>query len=193
MNYNNMNNNNMNNNNMSNNNMNNNNIFNNNNNNMNNNNMINNAFNFNNNYINVSPQKSFNDGMNNINNNNINMKKLQKNLNKIGLENLGHSSYMNASLQCLFNIEILSKKLLKKYFTLNSKTQQLACAYTSLLFELINTTSKSIIPSLFKSIIGELNPLFQGNKTSDPRELIFFIIERLHQELKPPTIDKNLK
>ena len=152
----------------------------------------NNIYSSNNNYINMNPQKSFNDGMNNINNNNnINEKKLQKYPNKIGLENLGHSSYMNASLQCLFNIKILSKKLLHKYLTLNPNSQPLTFAYTSLLFDLKNGTSKYINPSMFKSIIGDLNPLFQGNKTSDPRELISFIIERLHQELKPLILHKK--
>jgi len=190
--YNNMNNNNINYNNMNNNNMNNNNFnyekkFNNN---MNNNNMIfnnmNNNYlnNFNNNY-NMNPQQFFNHKMNNINNN-IKKIKLKKYPHKIGLKNLSDASYMNASLQCLFNIESLSEKLLNKYPTLNKKTQQLACEYITLLSELYNSTSKSIDPSKFKSIIGELNPLFQGNQDSDPKELIFFIIERLHQELKPP-------
>ena len=162
-------NNNMNNNNMIDNNINNNKIFNNNknvfNNNMNNNNMNynnminNNIYSSNNNYINMNPQKSFNDGMNNINNNNnINEKKIQKYPNKIGLENLGHSGYMNASLQCLFNIEILSKKLLNKYLTLNPNIKPLTSAYTTLLFDLKNETSKYINPSMFKSIIGDLNP-----------------------------------
>ena len=57
------------------------------------------------------------------------------------MENLGHSSYMNASLQCLFNIEILSKKLLKNYFTLKintQKTQILTSVYINLLIKLKN-------------------------------------------------------
>ena len=131
--------------------------------------------------------------MNNINNNNINEKKLQKYINKIGLKNLGHSSYINASLQCLFNIESLSKKLLNKYLTLNINIQQLTCAYTTLLYELIKGTSKYIDPSIFNKTIGELNPLFEKKETSDARELIIFIIERLHQELKPPAINQKLQ
>ena len=131
--------------------------------------------------------------MNNINNSNINEKKLQKYINKIGLKNLGHSSYINASLQCLFNIESLSKKLLNKYLYLDINTQQLTCAYTTLLYELKKETSKYIDPSIFNKIIGELNPLFEKKETSDARELIIFIIERLHQELKPPAINKKLQ
>ena len=44
---------------------------------------------------------------------------------------------------------------------------------------------------MFKSIVDELNPLFKGNTASDSKDLIFFIIERLHQELKPPTINRK--
>jgi ubiquitin C-terminal hydrolase len=155
--------------------------------------MNNNSLNyFNNNYINVNQQESFNYDINNINNNNIiNEVKLKKYPLKIGLENLGNTSYLNASLQCLFNIESLSKKLLNKYLNLNINTQQLTCAYTTLLYELKKENSKYIDPSIFKKTVGELNPLFQGNAASDSKDLIFFIIERLHQELKPPTLEQK--
>ena len=129
--------------------------------------------------------------MNNKISNNTNVKGPKKFPHKIGLQNLGQTCYMNASLQCLFNIESLSLKLLNKYKTLNPNTQQLTCAYTSLLYDLTNATSKYIDPSVFKKIVGELNPLFQANAASDSKDLIFFIIERLHQELKP--IEKNQK
>ena len=163
------------------------------NNNMNYNNMINNNnYNFNNNFINKNQQKAFNNEKNNINNNkNINEIKFRQCPYKIGLENLGNSSYMNASLQCLFNIESLSKNLINKFSTLNTNTQLLAYAYTTLLLGLKNATSKYIKPSIFKSVIGELNPLFQGEKGSDAKEFIFFIIERLHQELKLPAINQK--
>ena len=180
--------NNMNNNNMNNNNMNNNNI---NNNNINSNNLIKNKFyKSNNKSININQQKSFNVEMNNINNN-IKKMNLKKCPHTIGLKNLGHSSYMNASLQCLFNIKFLSKKLIDSNLTLNPNTQKLTYAYTNLLLELNNTTSKYINPSIFKSNIEELNHLFQRNEPSDARELIIFIIKRLHLELKPPKNNKN--
>jgi len=124
--------------------------------------------------------------MNKINriNNNSNGIMPKKYPHKVGLQNLGQTCYMNSSLQCLFNIESLSEKLLSKYLSLNLKTQPLTCAYTTLLFELTNTTSKYIDPTIFKTAVGELNPLFHGNAASDSKDLIFFIIERLHQELK---------
>ena len=159
-----------------------------------------------NNNINKMNENKLND--NKMNNNNvsnnfintktvINKKKVNNNSNKeyphkIGLENLGQNGYLNASLQCLTNIKILSEKLLSNYTYLNENTQQLAFAYTKLLFELNNTKSQYINPSNLNSIIGELNPLFKGNHDSDPKDLIKFIIERLHQELKKKT-DVNLQ
>jgi ubiquitin C-terminal hydrolase len=36
---------------------------------------------------------------------------------------------------------------------------------------------------MFKKIIGKLNPLFEGMHAADAKDLIFFILEKLHQEL----------
>jgi ubiquitin C-terminal hydrolase len=160
------------------------------------NNFLNNNFNYNQIFANINnniinQQNSNNFGMNNINNNGTIESKSKNSPHKIGLQNLGQTCYMNASLQCLFNIESLSKKLLNKYLNLNINTQQLTCAYTTLLFELKKENSKYIDPSIFKKTVGELNPLFQGNAASDSKDLIFFIIERLHQELKPPTLEQK--
>jgi len=164
-----------------------------------------------NNNINKMNENKLNDNKlndNKMNNNNasnnfintktvINKKKVNNNSNKeyphkIGLENLGQNGYLNASLQCLTNIKILSEKLLSNYIYLNENTQQLAFAYMKLLFELNNTKSQYINPSNLNSIIRELNPLFKGNHDSDPKDLIKFIIERLHWELKKKT-DVNLQ
>jgi ubiquitin carboxyl-terminal hydrolase 8 len=111
---------------------------------------------------------------------------------KIGLENLGQNGYLNTSLHCLTNIKSLSEKLLNNYSYLNQNTQQLAFAYTNLLYELNNSNSQYINPSNINSIIGELNPLFKRNNNSDPKDLLNFMIERLHQELKQK-MDINLQ
>jgi ubiquitin carboxyl-terminal hydrolase 8 len=111
---------------------------------------------------------------------------------KIGLENLGQNGYLNTSLHCLTNIKSLSEKLLNNSSYLNQNTQQLAFAYTNLLYELNNSNSQYINPSNINSIIGELNLLFKRNHNSDPKDLLFFMIERLHQELKQK-MDINLQ
>ena len=100
---------------------------------------------------------------------------------------------MNASLQCLSNIGTLSNNILKRYGTFNINTQQLSFAYSSLLFELICTNKKTVCPKIFKNLIGELNPLFANNQASDAKDLILFIIERLHNELKVQNNQQEVK
>ena len=129
-------------------------------------------------------------------NNNLNQQSLGeiKTLpHKIGLENIGQTCYMNASLQCLTNVERLSKQLLDKYFQnlINVQQHPLTFAYANLLFEFKSTNKTYITPRTFKSVLENINPLFKGNQASDAKDLIFFVIERLHQELKPPEIPQN--
>ena len=102
---------------------------------------------------------------------------------KAGLFNIGKSSYMNATIECLSNIKSLSNNLLQKYGSYNIDKQPLCVSYSSLLYDLLHTTEKYIKPNLFKEIIGKLNPLFEGNHAADAKDLIFFIIETLHKEL----------
>ena len=94
---------------------------------------------------------------------------------------------MNATIQSLSNILELSDFLLKKLkvnsFDVNK--HPLSISFSCLLQQLFypEENKKYIKPNLFKEIIGELNPLFKGMHAADAKDLIFFIIEKLHQEL----------
>ena len=116
-------------------------------------------------------------------------KKEKKFQNKTGLMNIGQSCYMNASIQCLCGITELTKYLIKLFLkqSIDIENQPLTAAYSSLLYELFypKKNEKYISPKLFKEIIGELNPLFKGMHAADAKDLIFFIIEKLHKELNP--------
>ena len=108
-----------------------------------------------------------------------------------GLTNVGQSCYMNATIECLSNIRQLSNDLLKRYGSYNINTQPLVVSYSSLIFDLLHTKEKYIVPKLFKDIIGNLNPLFEGNHAADAKDLIFFLIETMHKELLPPSQNNN--
>ena len=114
---------------------------------------------------------------------------------KIGLINIGQTCYMNASIQALSNITELSRYLLIKFseLSINIDNQPLTAAYSSLLYELFfpKDNEKYISPNIFKEIIGELNPLFKGMHAADAKDLIFFIIEKLHKELNPFNLDQK--
>ena len=135
-----------------------------------------------------------NNNMMNINqNNNLiqNTHKLPPH--QVGLENIGQTCYMNASLQILTNIQSLTDPLLQKMSQncINSTLQPLTFVFTLLTFQLKTSNQKYINPKIFKSVVGQLNPLFKGIQASDSKDFIFFIIERLHEELKPQNIPQN--
>ena len=121
---------------------------------------------------------------------NINSNLIQ---NRAGLQNLGQTCYMNSTLQCLSNISYVTNYLLKKFGNCNNDTQPLTVSYSNLLYELFNSNKQYIVPSIFKEVIGKLNPLFEGNHAADAKDLLFFIIEKLHLELsaKNPNQTEN--
>ena len=90
---------------------------------------------------------------------------------------------MNSTLQCLSNIKYLSDYFIKHYGKFDIKKQPLFASLSSLVFDLFNTKKKYISPELFKKIIGKLNPSFEGMHEADPKDLISFLLETLHQEL----------
>ena len=159
-----------------------------------NNNMINNL---NNNMINNMNNNMINNlNINNINNNNNFNNNFKNNGNensffphKIGLQNIGQTCYMNATLQCLSNIEELTRFILNYNFMfINPLTKPLSIYYWDLLRNLFFPNKevqlhKYYAPYNFKDIIGKMNPLFQGFQAADAKDLLFFILETLHDEL----------
>ena len=115
----------------------------------------------------------------------------------IGLENVGATCYMNATLQCFSNI-----KLLTDYFFSNmniiiksKKKYTLADEYLKLILNLWNKSidpkKKFYAPNDFKQRIGEKNPLFAGVAANDSKDLILFILEELHNDLNNPIPNQN--
>ena len=102
---------------------------------------------------------------------------------KTGLENVGQTCYMNSTIQCLSNIKDLSDYLISHFGKFDIEKQPLAVSFSSLVYNLFHTDKKYIAPELFKKIIGMLNPLFEGFHAADAKDLIFFLLEKLHQEL----------
>ena len=107
--------------------------------------------------------------------------------NKTGLENIGQTSYMNSTIQCLSNIKYLSDYLINHYGKLDIKNKPLSVAFSSLVYDLFTTEKKYIAPKLFKKIIGKLNPLFEGMHAVDAKDLLLFLLEKLNQELNKKT------
>ena len=106
-----------------------------------------------------------------------------------GLDNVGATCYMNATLQCLANIKPVTDYLInydkyKKIFD-NKKSCPLTIQYCQVLLGLFcdKSSTGSYTPQQFKNIIGEMNPLFEGVQANDSKDLIIFLLEVLNSEL----------
>ena len=101
----------------------------------------------------------------------------------IGLNNIGATCYMNATLQCLSNTRELTEFFLKFY---NKKQNNImANEYYKLMLNLWNKEKNNspYSPYSFKEALSKENPLFAGIAANDSKDLINFLLERFHVEL----------
>ena len=105
---------------------------------------------------------------------------------------------MNATLQCLSHCDELSNYLLNpsNYQEYESFTDifPLTYAYADVVKNLFPTKNKYhpfFKPLYFKTVIGNLNELFKEFAANDSKDLLIFILERIHQELKLPIESNN--
>ena len=115
----------------------------------------------------------------------------------LGLENIGATCYMNATIQCLchvFNLKnyFMNRKLM--YQSIPKGNNSLSKEF----YKVINNLWKNsyhgksyYTPRDFKNIISQKNPLFQGIAANDSKDLIIFLYETMHTELNNPTNQYN--
>ena len=113
-----------------------------------------------------------------------------------GLDNIGATCYMNATLQCLSNTKKLREYFETKYN--NSSNKTMSNEFFKLIYHLFNEndSKKSYSPYPFKEALSKENPLFAGVQANDSKDLINFLLERMHQETnvivkKVNNIDNN--
>ena len=136
----------------------------------------------------------------NYNNNfNFNSNKIDEiNIAKFtGLANIGSTCYMNAALQNLINTDLLTRYLLneKNYkFIMNDPNNfELCSKYCELLYNtcINDLPNKYYEPKNFQEIISSEIPLFEGVQACDSKDLINFLLEEMHNELKRLENNKN--
>ena len=118
----------------------------------------------------------------------------------IGLQNIGATCYMNATIQCLVNIKELTNYLLNannfSEILKNIKICELLGSYCQLLQKLCcdQYVINSYPPDDFKNILSIKNPLFEGIQANDSKDLIYFLLEDFNKELNNLNlkINKNL-
>ena len=112
----------------------------------------------------------------------------------IGLQNIGATCYMNATVQCFSNTERFRANLLNiyEYLKNNKESKKLSFALAEVFRNLwVNLTKKDYPPDDFKKVIGEMNPLFSGVAANDPKDLILFLLETMHKELNTAKKEKK--
>ena len=102
----------------------------------------------------------------------------------IGLDNIGATCYMNATLQSFSNTKELRDYFLKKFIK-SDPNKKMSNAFCDVILNLWNKNNngKSYAPHNFKNVLSELNPLFAGIAANDSKDLISFLLERFHQEI----------
>jgi ubiquitin C-terminal hydrolase len=103
---------------------------------------------------------------------------------RLGLENIGATCYMNATLQCLCNIPQLQNYFLYNNEISKKPNSKLSRSFRDLMRNLYTKEDKkSYAPKEFKELIGNMNSLFRGINANDSKDLILFLYEKIHEEL----------
>ena len=135
-------------------------------------------------------------------NNNYSLKEIFQAPPSIGLQNVGATCYMNATIQCFgqleqfvlyFKYDPLIPQIIKK----NKNNDCLTTSFKDLIENLWpnnnkylkekyigkNSNNTYFKPLEFKAKISKMNPLFAGVQANDSKDLVNFIIMTLHEEL----------
>ena len=130
-------------------------------------------------------KKNFEHKEKEINNIFIQMKKENEPI-LVGLNNIGATCYMNATLQALSNTDGLSEYFLKNYkYDKDNRKKIMSNEFYKVIDNLwkFENNNKSYSPYDFKETLSQENPLFAGIAANDSKDLINFLLERLHTEL----------
>ena len=114
----------------------------------------------------------------------------KQSLKLVGLENIGATCYMNATLQCLSNTDKLTNYFLNKFnYNPNDVSKKISNNLYRVLHNLWETDINYYKPNKFKKALSEENPLFSGVNANDSKDLLNFLLERLHLELNKASHD----
>lgn len=105
-----------------------------------------------------------------------------------GLNNLGNTCFMNATVQALSNTSTL-----RQYYHSGAYAQEicrcplsmngrLASGFAELLGQLWSDNHRTISPAKLKALVAEKRPEFAGYQQHDAQELLTFLLDGLHED-----------
>ena len=121
----------------------------------------------------------------------------------VGLQNIGATCFMNATLQCLSQTQKLTNYFLKSEHLqkiinnniaqIDPNSYQLSPVYLELIQNLwSNNGLKYYAPYNFMKRVNDMNPLFKKGEAGDAKDFIIFVLEQMHKELKKPLKLNNI-
>ena len=112
------------------------------------------------------------------------------NYNTTGLKNLGNTCFMNAVIQCLFNVKMFSEHFISetylKYINQNAKfgtKGELTEEFGVLMGQMDNRQVKHISPKDFRRVVGKHIAVYSGCEQQDSHEFLLILFEKLHADL----------
>ncbi|CAK0869140.1 unnamed protein product [Prorocentrum cordatum] len=105
-----------------------------------------------------------------------------------GLQNLGNTCFMNATIQCVANTPLLREYFLSSQHLRDMSEKggargRLAEEFGNVMAGLWSGKSASFQPRNLKRTIDQIAPYFAGYEQHDAQELLAFVLDRLHDDL----------